>query len=329
MNNKRSTSNIRLPKQLRPLLRFIVEEGQESLTLLAYLTQIALKDRSRTTVKQLLHDRFVSVNGQPTTQWDYALKCGDVVTLHPTPLPTILNNKLVEILWQDDYLVMVHKRAGIPTVRSGQERDKTTMEVVSEHLKKFNPHAKVYLLNRIDKDSTGFVLMAKSTEIQEEMTNNWDRYVTHQQFAVAIEGHLTEPEGYLAAPSTSSESDRRKPSQRIQGGTSAGEARYRTLMTTETGSLLGITLLRGRNNRLRRQFAELKHPILGDWRNGSPRRDLGFVALETTAFSFVHPITGIKYDFDQPVPGNFRRLLKQADESPQSKRPRLSLDKRK
>lgn len=328
MNNKKTTSSIRLPKQLRPLHHFTVEEGQESLTLLAYLTQVALKDRSRTTVKQLLHDRFVSVNEQPTTQWDYALKCGDVVTLHPTPLPTTLSNKLVEILWQDDYLIMVHKRAGIPTVRSGQERDKTTMEVISEHLKKFNPHAKVYLLNRIDKDSTGFVLMAKSTEMQEEMTNNWDRYVTHQQFAVAIEGHLAEPEGYLAAPSTSSQTDKRKPSRRVQGGASAGEARYRTLMTTEAGSLLGITLLRGRNNRLRRQFAELKRPILGDWRNGSPRKDLGFVALETTAFSFVHPITGTKYNFDQPVPGNFRRLLKQADDSLKGKSRAASQGKR-
>ncbi len=327
MSNKKTTSSIKLPKQLRPLQHFKVEDTGAPLSLLAYLCQVALRDRSRTTVKQLLSDRFISVNGEPTTQWDQALQVGDVIALHPTPLPTSLSNKLVEILWQDDYLVMIHKRAGIPTVSSGQERDKTTMEVVSEHLKKFNPLAKVYLLNRIDKDSTGFVLMAKSQELQEEMTNHWDRYVQHQQFAVAIEGHMAEPEGYLAAPTASSETDKRKPSRRVQGGASAGEARYRTLMTTETGSLLAITLLRGRNNRLRRQFAELKRPILGDWRNGSPRRDLGFVALETTAFSFVHPITGVKYNFDQPVPGNFRRLLKLPRVEGQDKRPTPSKKK--
>lgn len=317
MSNKKTRPNIKLPKQLRPLHNFRVEEGQEQLTLLAYLTQVALKDRSRTTVKQLLHDRFISVNEQPKVQWDHMLKVGDVVTLHPTPLPTYLSNKLVEILWQDDYLVMVHKRAGIPTVRSGEERDKTTMEVVSEHLKKFNPKAKVFLLNRVDKDSTGFVLMAKTQELQEEMTEHWDKYILAQHFAVAIEGHLDQPEGYLYAPSTSSKADKRKPSIRVQGGSSAGEARYKTLMTTETGSLLSITLLRGRNNRLRRQFAELKRPIVGDWRNGSHKKNLGFVALETTTFTFVHPITNVKYNFDQPVPGRFRQLLKQQSDTPQ------------
>lgn len=311
MSDNKKVAAIRVPKRTRPMQTFTVVDGEER-GLLAYLVEVALADKSRTTIKQLLHDRFISVNEQPTTQWDLSLKAGDTVTLHPTPLPAQLNHKQVDILWQDEYLVMIHKAAGIPTVASGQERDKTALEIVSEHLKKFNPRAKVFLLNRIDKDSQGFVLMAKTSEMQAEMTSYWDKYVQRQQFAVAIEGHLAEPEGYLAAPTA--QSDKRKPSYKVQGGVTAGEARYRTLMTTDTGSLLSVSLQRGRNNRLRKQFAELKRPILGDWRNGSKRKDIGCVALETTAFSFIHPITGRRYDFDQPIHGNFRRWLRQTVE---------------
>lgn len=321
-NNKKPSMGVRLPKRPRPQHSFEVVEGQ-AVGLLEYLTTVALAEKSRTTIKQLLHDRFISVNGVPMTQWDYPLEVGNIVTLHPTPLPASLTHKHVEILWQDDHLVMIHKRAGIPTVASGEERDETALRVISDYLKKFNPRAKVYLLNRIDKDSLGFVLMAKSAELQEEMTNHWDKYIQRQQFAIVVEGQMLDDEGQLFAPETSDE--KRRPSRKVSGGLTAGQARYRVLQSTELGSLLSISLERGRNNRLRRQLSELKRPIMGDWRNGSKRKDLGFVALETTVFSFVHPITGKRLDFDQPIPGNFRRLL--TDPAPDARAPRIKVTK--
>lgn len=322
-NKKKPTTGARLPKRPRPQHSFEVVEGQ-AIGLLEYLTKVAFVEKSRTTIKQLLHDRFISVNGTPVTQWDYPLEVGNIVTLHPTPLPTALTHRYVEILWQDDYLVMIHKRAGIPTVASGEERDETALRVVSEHLKKFNPRAKVYLLNRIDKDSSGFVLMAKSEELQEEMINRWDKYIQRQQFAIVIEGKMPSEEGQLSAPEVTDE--KRRPLRKVSGGLTAGEARYRVLQMTDLGSLLSISLERGRNNRLRRQLSELKRPIMGDWRNGSRRKDLGFVALEMTIFSFVHPITGKRIDFDQPIPGNFRRLL--TDPAPDARPPRPKMIKK-
>ncbi len=308
MSNNNKASRLKLPRQARPHHHFTVGEGEER-GLLAYLSEVALADRSHTTVKQILRDRYISVNDEPMTKWDHLLQVGDRVTLHPAPLPATLTHKHVEILWQDDELVVIYKKAGIPTVASGEERDVTAMQVVSDHLKKFNPRAKVFLLNRIDKDSAGFVLMAKTESLQHEMSDHWDRYVKRQQFVVAVEGQLAEAEGYLAPPTPADE--KRKPSRKVQGGVSAGEARYRTLMTTDTGALLTVQLQRGRNNRLRKQFGELRRPILGDWRNGSRRSDLGCVALEMTALSFVHPTTGRQYDFDQPVPGRFRQWLRE------------------
>lgn len=302
----------------RPHFTFVVEA--EETTLMAFLIGHALRDRSRTTIKQLLHDRFISVNGEPTTQFDTLLRRGDVVVLHPAPLPERLRHPLVDILWQDEELILVHKAAGIPTVASGQERDKTLIQLLSEHLKKFNPRAKVYLLNRIDKDSAGFVLMAKSERLQAEMTEHWDKYVPTQIFAVAIEGEMSEGEGYLAPPRADQEAkgkDKKSAKYLRKGGDETpseeghGLAYYRVISKTSTASLLVVELKSGRNNRLRKQFASLRRPIIGDWRAGSPRRDLGRVALETIAISLVHPTTGKQYHFDQPIPAQMRKWMRQ------------------
>lgn len=286
---------------------------------MSFLVGHALKDRSRTTIKQLLHDRFISVNEEPTTQFDTPLRCGDTVVLHPAPLPEKLHHPQINVLWQDDQLILVHKKAGIPTVSSGEERDKTLMQVLSEYLKKFNPRAKVYLLNRIDKDSSGFVLMAKSRELQTEMTDQWDKYVKSQTFAVAIEGMMPEREGYLAPPMPEENPKEAKKTARPLRPASTrslqadptGLAHYRVVTETPTGSLLVVELKSGRNNRLRKQLAAIKCPIFGDWRNGSRRKDLGRVALETISMSFVHPMTGKQYNFEQGIPAEMRKWLRQ------------------
>lgn len=298
-----------VPHTARTQHSYTVQPGQEEGGLLAYLCTHALKEKSRTSVKQLLGDRYISVNGQATCQWDYALQAGDIVCLNARPLPTELHHKQVEIIWQDEELILIHKAAGIPTVASGEERDTTAMQVVSKHLKKFNPRAKVFLLNRIDKDSAGFVLMAKSPEVQKEVTEHWGKYVERQSFVLVAEGQMQEAEGYLAAPSEE-DKFKRKPSHKVQGANTAGQARYRVLSQSERAALIKVELLSGRNNRLRKQFAILKRPIIGDWRNGSPNKSLGYVALDSLAFVFVHPKTGKKLSFEQPISGKFRRLLK-------------------
>lgn len=308
MNRERKLSQIRYTE--RPHHNFTVQPGQEEGGLLAFLCNYALQDKSRTSVKQLLGDRYISVNNVATTQWDYALQSGDVVTLNPRPLPTELHHKQVDIIWQDEHLVLIHKSSGIPTVASGEEKDITAMQVVSKHLKKFNPHAKVFLLNRIDKDSAGFVLMAKTTALQKEITDHWNKYILHQTFAVVVEGKLSQNEGYLAAPMDEDKLKHRKTSQKGEGASTAGQARYRCLNQTELGALLRVELISGRNNRLRKQFAQMRCPIVGDWRNGSSRKSLGYVALDSISFGFIHPITGKRYNFEQPISGRFRRLLK-------------------
>ena len=142
-----------------------VFEVREEDTLLPFLIGI-LKDNSRTAVKQILTGRRVSVNGIPTTRHDAELKVGDKVVVHRTQLPEEHRHPLVRIIWQDDYFVLIEKKAGVSTVASGVNKDRTALRIVSNHLKQYDPELKIFMLNRLDKDSAGMVLFAKSKKVQ-------------------------------------------------------------------------------------------------------------------------------------------------------------------
>ena len=304
------------PGGRQPLLRLHVPEET---TLLPFLLE-ALPEKSRTTVKQLLHDRFISVGIEPTTQFDTPLKKGDVVTIHPAPLPKKITHKLIEVLYEDEYLIILHKSAGVPTVASGEEKDKTVLRLLAEHHKNFNPQAKIYHINRLDKDSAGFVVFAKSRQLQHELTDNWAKYVRQQQFVAVLEGIPQERSGLLTPPApeelkNKKDKDKGKTREiikkpRTDEDRAAGRAEWHIITSGPQRCLVSISLLSGRNNRLRKQFSLLRLPIVGDWRNGSLEKELGQVALESTHLSFVHPITKKLLEVRQPIPPLFRKLVK-------------------
>lgn len=311
-----------VPGNRKPLLRLHVGEGH-STTLLSFLIE-ALPDKSRTTIKQLLHDRFISIGLEPTTQFDAPLQVGDTVNIHPAPLPKMLTHKQINILYQDEYLLVIHKDAGLPTVASGEEKDKTALRLLSEHLKSFNPQAKVFHINRLDKDCAGFVVFAKSAELQRELSDNWQQYVRQQLFVAVLEGRPREDEGVLMPPAPdekkgkSQGAKKTRPARstpRSEEAQSAGRAEWHIISEGNGRTLLSITLLAGRNNRLRRQLSALRLPIVGDWRNGSQEKELGRVALEGTRLSFIHPVTKKVLDFRQPIPPLLRKLLKGGSQS--------------
>lgn len=286
--------------------------------LMNFLQNIAMKDQSRTTVKQVLRDRYISVNDIAVSQFDHKLNVGDIVRINANPLPEDLHHPKIKILWQDEYFVMISKGVGVPTVASGNEKDRTALRIVSDHLKKYDAKTKIFLLNRLDKDSAGLVLFAKNTDIQRDFIQHWSSYVKKQEFLVAVEGLIEEKSGELKAPEREANNEKKFSNakkkfamNRDPYGDEAGQATYRIIKEGDICSLLFINLEKGRNNQLRRQFAERGTPIAGDWRNGSTFKSLGHVALQGVRFQFMHPIDRIERTFtmpEMPVLGKLARM---------------------
>lgn len=287
----------------------ILEVKQQN-TLLPFLLEV-LSDNSRTAVKQILTGRRISINGEPTTQHDAIVKPGDKVIIHRFQLPEELRHPLIRIIWQDSDFVLVEKKPGIPTVGSGIQKDRTALRIVSNHLKQYNPETKIFMLNRLDRDSAGIILFAKSKEVQEYVIKEWSKVVKKQSFVIAIEGDMPDEEGLLESPRHDTVPKNKKTQivAEMTTGHSAGTARYKVIRKSPVCTLVEITLISGRNNQLRRQMGQMGTPIVGDWRQGSSFRKLDCLAIQGTRFTFRHPKSGETIEYKLPLPKLFRQLI--------------------
>ncbi len=280
-------------------------------TLLLFMQEV-MPDKSRTTLKQLLYTGQVSVNGKRCTQFDEPLEPGFKVGVHANRLPEELHHPLITILWQDTDFLVLEKKPGIPTVATVKEKERTVLRIVSDHLKKFDPGVKVFMLNRLDKDAAGLLLFAKNKKAQEYVIENWHEVVLEQRFLAVIEGRMPQREGMLQAPKLDEPANRDRASSKqdfeLRGNT--GRASYKVLREGAVCSMLEFKLHEGRNNQLRRQFKELQLPIAGDWRNGSSFKQLKQMALFASFLLFKHPLTGEKQVFKLPTPKLFGQLVR-------------------
>ncbi len=298
------------PLKEKPAQNYTVKESAE---LLDFLLRVAMPERSRTTVKQLLRDGYLGVNGERTSQFDRTLGVGDVVTLFPNPKPEDFKHRLLKIAYLDDHIVAVEKQAGISTVASGKDHKNTALRIVSDYLKHVEPGSMLFMLNRLDKDTTGVILFARNPEIQREIINNWRRIVPLQRFMAVAEGQPETDEGLLRggeareAKRGGRGTDKRKQTGVPEG---IGAARYQVMKRGAFCCMMRIDLLKGRNPQIRKQLASLGMPLAGDHHHGSINKKLNAIALAGTRIEFIHPVSHERMVFDMPVPAIFNKLMR-------------------
>ncbi|MDY6122517.1 MAG: pseudouridine synthase [Porphyromonas sp.] len=298
------------------------EDAVREVKLIDFLLE-HMPNKSRTTIKQLIRDRFVSVDQTAETLATRLLSRGQVVELHQRSLPDKIHHPLIEILYQDNDIVVCAKKAGISTVASGIDKQHTALRVLSTHLKKYNKDSKLFMLNRLDKDSGGIVLFAKNRDAQAYFTDHWSEIVKQQVYRAVVEGRPSADRGLLLKPQPDQKGQKKRVSAEIivsedrilskESSESVGVASYKVLKAGPFCSLLEIRLLSGRNNQIRRQMRQAGIPLAGDRHGGSVFPQLGEVALQCTKWVMRHPISGQEMIFTLRTSNLFSRLLKTPD----------------
>ena len=288
--------------------RRVVVQGtaSEATTLMGMLTQL-LPESSRTTHKQYLRDRCIKVNGQVVSEHSAPIAVGDEVVVYSVGFAPVLDNTEVKVLWQDDWFILVQKEPGIPTIASKPGDKHTVYRIVADHYKSGDAREKIFLLNRLDRDTRGLILFARDLEVQQEILDNWEKYILSQTFAALVEGALPEEKGELAPPpkpkKPAGDEDTKKkvmPSRRSR-------ATYQVEERASWRTLLRISLL-GRYNGIRSQLNEKKCPLVGERKSvikGAPS-----IALSQQELVLLHPVTKEKLRFESPVPAFFFKLLR-------------------
>ena len=288
--------------------RRVVVQGtaSEATTLMGILTQL-LPESSRTTHKQYLRDRCIKVNGQVVSEHSAPIAVGDEVVVYSVGFAPVLDNTEVKVLWQDDWFILVQKEPGIPTIASKPGDKHTVYRIVADHYKSGDAREKIFLLNRLDRDTRGLILFARDREVQQEILDNWEKYSLSQSFAALVEGALPEEKGEFAPPpkpkKPAGDEDTKKkvmPSRRSR-------ATYQVEERASWRTLLRISLL-GRYNGIRSQLNEKKCPLVGERKSvikGAPS-----IALSQQELVLLHPVTKEKLHFESPVPAFFYKLLR-------------------
>ena len=235
--------------------------------LLPYLLTLPL-GLSRKAAKDLLRFRLVTVKRVPSVRHDTQLQPGDVVTIasgKQVPAASIERHGL-KIVYLDDHIVVVDKRAGLLSMGSEGEKERTAHRILNDHLKALTGSSSqtAFIVHRLDRETSGLMIFARSRAIQAALQHNW-KTVTKKYLAV-VEGVLSKAEGTLRDNLVESKSLRM---HRVERGGELAITHYRVLQKGRANSLVEITLETGRKNQIRVQMASFGHPIVGDRKYGA------------------------------------------------------------
>ena len=285
--------------------RFTVKAPAELMTFLLAV----MPGKSRNNIKSLLTNKIVHVNGKQISQYNHLLKEGDRVTVGFEKVQEVIIDNNLKILYEDRFIIVIDKPSGLLSIATDDEKQDTAYRRVSQYAKETNEKAKIFVLHRLDRDTSGVMMFAKSQEVQSKMQSDWDNVVTDRQYQALIEGHIKPEQGVLLNHLVEGPTGIVHVSNNPQIGQEA-ITHYSTLKSNDKYSLLSLKLDTGRKNQIRVQLKDAGYAIAGDKKYGAATNPIGRLALHANKLAFIHPETGKEMSFLSPTPKRIVLLMK-------------------
>ena len=282
---------------------------------------------TRSQLQKFIEDGSVLVNSRIVSQ-NYRVKTNDVITLTisdketesltPEPIP-------LEILYKDDYLVVVNKPAGMVVYPSAGHNQGTLMNALSHHCKKLASVGRPLrpgVIHRLDKDTSGVMVVALNDEAYYNLVEQFRQRTITRRYIALVYGNLKEDKGEITLKIGRSQSDRKKMSTRVRKGKEA-ITRWKALERFSNATLIEAKLGTGRTHQIRVHFASMGYPVLGD-RTYGKKVELEVKAKKKILFprqmlhaellGFTHPATGKYLEFSSPLPEDMTQKIKELRE---------------
>jgi len=243
----------------------------------------------------------VRVNGEVIRRGAVAVTATDRVTLGapPATFPPALR-----LVHEDDDLIVIDKPAGLLTIATERERQRTAYRMLREYVAAQPGRRRLFIVHRLDRETSGVLVFAKSEPVKRALQAQFEARTVERVYVAVVEGRVAAAEGTLRA--RVSEDPR---SLRVRAGQRGREAvtRYRVLERRAHATVLEISLETGRRGQIRAQLAGLGHPIVGDAEFGSRRDPIRRVCLHAVRLGFLDG-TGRARTYESPAPAAFARV---------------------
>lgn len=297
---------------------FQVEKENAGIRIDKYLSD-NMEDISRSYLQKLLKEKSITVN-EKEIKANYKVQEGDVVSVSvPEPEePDILPEEIpLDILYEDDSLMVVNKPKDMVVHPSAGHLSGTLVNAVLFHCKGnlsgINGIMRPGIVHRIDKDTTGALLICKTDTCHRILAEQLKVHSITRKYRAVVQGNLKDDEGTIEGPVGRHPADRKKMAINYKNGKEA-VTHYRVLERFGNATYIECQLETGRTHQIRVHMASIGHPLLGDTTYGSAKNPyhLQGQALHAMVLGFLHPVTNTYMEFTAPLPEYFLKLLEKS-----------------
>lgn len=281
-----------------------------------YLTEM-LPEQSRSFFQKLIRDDFVMVN-HIIVKVNYRLKTGDVIEIDiPDAVPTeiVPENIPLDILYEDDDLLIVNKPKGMVVHPAVGHSTGTLVNAIMYHcqgnLSGINGEIRPGIVHRIDKDTTGSLIICKNDEAHRNIAEQIKEHSVTRRYVGVVAGTFSEESGTVEGAIGRHPNDRKRMTINEKNGKPA-VTHYRVLQTLKGASFMEFELETGRTHQIRVHMASIFHPLLGDTVYGNSKNPykLQGQALHARTIGFIHPTTGEYIEVSAPIPEYMTELVR-------------------
>lgn len=256
-------------------------------------------DYSKSKIKSLLKYKKIRVNNHKIGKLPLKVIKGDIITID-------LEVKEVlpfDILYEDDEILVVNKKAGLLTMANMYDNENTLYRLVREYASK--NHFLIFIVHRLDKETSGIVMFAKSERMKMLYQDNWNELVKKRNYLALVEGIVPKDgriENYLYEESNTFVHSSKIGKKAITN--------YHIINSNDKYTLLDINIETGRKNQIRVHMSEMGFPIVGDKKYGSKIDPIHRLCLHANVLEVKHPITNEILHFETPNNNLFDKLIK-------------------
>lgn len=282
---------------------------ERSSELLGFLIE-AQPERPKGKIKSELEHKLVSVDGKTVTKFNFPLKAGQRVTVGTfTPTYSKAPASELKIIYEDDELLVIDKPAGMLAIANEKERDITAYHLAMEYVRAKNSHNRIFVVHRLDRETSGVIIFAKNETIKHAFQDNWENIAEYRGYTAVVEG-VPQPE------SGRIENKLRETESHLVYAAKMGDGKlaitnYKVRKKTDNYSLLDIDIETGRKNQIRAHMSGIGCPIAGDKKYGAKTNPAHRLCLHADKLVIIHPYTDEKMIFESPVPQKILKVMKQ------------------
>lgn len=261
-------------------------------------------DMPKKKIKQYLTHGAIFVNNVKIRQYNYPIINGMEIVIN-----TDSKNKKVlpfEVLFEDDNIIVVNKPAGFLTIATAKEKEKTLYHIVSDYLKSKDRNARVFIVHRLDKETSGVLVLAKNEKIKKQLQENWNEYVSLREYVAVVHGHLKEQEKKIIQNLKETKTNLVYVTKHNDGKEAI--TNYKVIKESSKYSLVSINIETGRKNQIRVAFSSLGNPIVGDNKYGIRDKE-NRLYLHANRLKMYYPVIKKDILFETSNPVEFRKIM--------------------